>query len=51
MMVNEATIEKLREMQLDTMADAFRVQESDPSVAVLSFAERLGLLVDACQRQ
>ena len=47
MMVNEATIDKLREMQLDTMANAFRAQESDPSVASLSFAERLGLLVDA----
>ena len=46
-MVNEATIDKLREMQLVTMANAFRAQESDPSVAVLSFAERLGLLVDA----
>jgi len=47
MMVNEATIDKLREMQLDTMADAFRAQESDPSIASLSFADRLGLLVDA----
>ena len=47
MMVNEATIDKLREMQLGTMADAFRAQESDPSIASLSFADRLGLLVDA----
>lgn len=46
-MVNEATIDKLREMQLDTMAEAFRVQESDPVIASLSFADRLGLLVDA----
>ena len=46
-MVNEATLDKLREMQLDTMAEAFRVQESDPSIASLSFADRLGLLVDA----
>jgi len=46
-MVNQATIDKLREMQLDTMADAFRAQESDPAIASLSFAERLGLLVDA----
>ena len=46
-MVNEATIDKLREMQLDTMAEAFRVQESDPAIASLSFADRLGLLVDA----
>jgi len=47
MMVNEATVDKLRDMQLDTMAAAFRAQESDPSVASLSFADRLGLLVDA----
>ena len=46
-MVNEATMDKLREMQLDTMAETFRAQESDPSIASLSFADRLGLLVDA----
>lgn len=46
-MVNEATMDKLREMQLDTMASAFRSQESDPAISSLSFADRLGLLVDA----
>lgn len=46
-MVNEATMDKLRQMQLDTMAQAFRTQESDPAIASLSFADRLGLLVDA----
>jgi DNA replication protein DnaC len=46
-MVNQVTIDKLREMQLETMADAFRSQESDPKLASLSFADRLGLLVDA----
>ena len=46
-MVNEVTMNKLREMQLDTMAEAFRNQESDPAFASLSFGERLGLLVDA----
>jgi len=45
-MVNEATMDKLREMQLDTMAQAFRAQESDPALASLSFADRFGLLVD-----
>jgi DNA replication protein DnaC len=45
-MVNEATMDKLREMQLDTMAEAFRAQESDPALASLSFADRFGLLVD-----
>ena len=46
-MINEATIDKLREMHLDTMIDAFRNQESDSAFASLSFGERLGLLVDA----
>jgi len=46
-MVNEATMDKLREMQLDTMAEAFRKQESDPAFTQLSFGERVGLLVDA----
>lgn len=45
-MIKEATIEKLREMQLDTMAEAFRGQESDPALSTLSFADRFGLLVD-----
>jgi len=45
-MLNEATIDKLREMQLDVMAEAFRAQESDPSISSLSFADRLGMLVD-----
>jgi DNA replication protein DnaC len=47
MMVNEATIDKLREMQLDTMAENFRAQERDPAISSMSFADRLGLLVDA----
>ena len=46
-MVDERTIEKLTEMQLGTMAEAFRSQESDPAFSSLTFAERLGLLVDA----
>ena len=45
-MVNQATIDKLYDMQLDTMAETFRTQESDPSLASLSFADRFGLLVD-----
>jgi DNA replication protein DnaC len=47
MMVNEATMDKLREMQLDTMAEAFRKQESDLAFASLAFSERFGLLVDS----
>jgi DNA replication protein DnaC len=45
-MVNESTIAKLHDMRLSTMADAFRQQTKDPSMAGLSFNERFGLLVD-----
>ncbi len=46
-MVNEATVQKLAEMRLTVMAEAFRAQERDPAFAGLSFEERLGLIVDA----
>jgi DNA replication protein DnaC len=46
-MLNERTIERLNELQLPTMAEGFRAQESDPGFESLSFAERVGLLVDA----
>lgn len=46
-MVNEQTIERLRQMQLDTMAENLRVQERDSKIEKLSFSERFGLLVDA----
>lgn len=46
-MVNEQTIERLRQMQLDTMVENLRIQENDSAVSKLSFSERLGLLVDA----
>jgi DNA replication protein DnaC len=45
-MTNETTINKLNEMHLTTMADAYRLQLKDNSFAQLSFEERLGLLVD-----
>lgn len=45
-MTNETTINKLIEMRLTNMADAFRVQLKDSSLNHLSFEERLGLLVD-----
>ena len=45
-MTNEVTIDKLIEMRFTAMADAFRIQENDPSVKKLSFDERFGLLVD-----
>jgi len=46
-MINESTIQKLMEMHLTVMADAFRNQEKDTAFISLSFEERLGLLVDA----
>ena len=45
-MTHEATINKLIEMRLSTMADAFRTQLTDNSYEAMSFGERLGLMVD-----
>ncbi|MCD4712771.1 MAG: IS21-like element helper ATPase IstB [Clostridiales bacterium] len=45
-MTNESTINKLIEMRLTAMADAFRIQLNDNALNSLSFEERLGLLVD-----
>ena len=46
-MVNEQTIQRLKEMSLDTMAENLRLQGNDAAFGALSFEERLGLLVDA----
>jgi DNA replication protein DnaC len=45
-MLNQATLDKLHAMKLSALADAFQHQLSSPQHAELSFAERLGLLVD-----
>ena len=45
-MTNEATINKLIEMRLTAMADAFRIQLQDNAQTELSLEERIGLLVD-----
>ena len=45
-MTNQATIDKLIEMKLTSMADAFRIQESNPSMKEVSFEDRFGMLVD-----
>ena len=45
-MTNEATINKLIEMRLTAMADAFRIQLQDNGQTELSLEERIGLLVD-----
>ncbi|MCL2791443.1 MAG: IS21-like element helper ATPase IstB [Desulfobulbus sp.] len=46
-MLNEATMDKLCEMQLDTIVEVLRSQGSSPAFAALSFEERFGLLIDA----
>lgn len=45
-MTNEQTIEKLYDLKLGAMAEAFRDMLTRPDQGQLSFAERLGLLVD-----
>lgn len=45
-MTDQATIDKLIEMRLTTMADAFRSQTADPSMKGIPFEDRFGLLVD-----
>jgi DNA replication protein DnaC len=45
-MLNQPTIEKLQNMKLHGMADAFRAQLESPDTAQLAFEERFGLLVD-----
>lgn len=45
-MTNQVTIDKLLEMRLTAMADAFRNQVSDPSMREVPFEDRFGLLVD-----
>ena len=46
-MLNEPTMDKLRAMKLNAFAGAWQRQQSDPTIAELSFDERLALLVDA----
>jgi len=45
-MMNEATINKLHDMKLTAMAEAFRRQLKENAIEALSFSERFGLLVD-----
>lgn len=46
-MLNNATINKLLSMCFNVMADAFRIQQDNPSMKEPGFEERFGLLVDA----
>jgi DNA replication protein DnaC len=45
-MIDQMTINKLNEMKLSAMAEAFRNQAQDQAFTGLSFEERFGLLVD-----
>ena len=45
-MLNEQTFEKLYQMKLNGMADAFKEQLAQPDINQLSFDERFSLLVD-----
>lgn len=45
-MINQSTTDKLIEMRLTAMADAFRIQTNDCSMKDISFEDRFGMLVD-----
>lgn len=45
-MTNKSTIDKLIEMRLTSMADAFRNQLTDPLMKEIPFEDRFGMLVD-----
>lgn len=45
-MINQSTIDKLIEMRLTSMADAFRIQENDTTMKDVPFDDRFGMLVD-----
>ena len=45
-MINQSTTDKLIEMRLTAMADAFRIQMDDNSMKDISFEDRFGMMVD-----
>lgn len=45
-MTNQSTIDKLIEMRLTSMSDAFITQMDDPRMQDVPFEDRFGLLVD-----
>lgn len=45
-MTNQSTIDKLIEMRLTAMADAFRNQQNDSKFKEIPFEDRFGMLVD-----
>jgi DNA replication protein DnaC len=45
-MINQSTFDKLIEMRLTAMSDAFRHQMQDPKMKEVSFEDRFGMMVD-----
>ena len=45
-MINHSTIDKLIEMRLTAMSDAFRNQLNDPKMKEVPFEDRFGMMVD-----
>ena len=45
-MINKSTTDKLIEMRLTAMADAFRNQTKEPKFKDVPFEDRFGMLVD-----
>ena len=45
-MINQSTTDKLIEMRLTAMADAFRIQMDDSSIKDIPFEDRFGMMVD-----
>ena len=46
-MTNQSTVDKLLEMRLTSMPDAFITQLDDPRMKEIPFEDRFGMLVDA----
>ena len=45
-MTNQSTIDKLIEMHMTSMADAFRNQLQDAAMKEIPFEDRFGMIVD-----
>lgn len=45
-MTNQSTLDKLIEMHMTPMADAFRIQKDDSAMKEVPFEDRFGMLVD-----
>ena len=45
-MMNQTTLNKLHDMRLSAMAEAYRNQRQVPEISTLSFDERFGMMVD-----